>query len=155
MRNWVMMVISYIVMVVLNALWSTGNINGQSQEEISNKLNVLFTSDGYVFSIWGLIYLLVAVWLVIQYKRIGTEQGASNAVVFLFIGICVLNVLWLLMWYYEIFVLAQVMMFALLINLIVLYMRYPIGDKSFGGRLPFPFYMGGFLSRRLRIYAIH
>lgn len=142
MLNWLIMFIAYVIMIIMNVLGATGNINGQSQQEISDKLNVLFTPDSYVFSIWGLIYLLVALWLFIQFRQIRKQQGVPANVAFLFIGTCLFNILWLLAWHYEVFAVAQVMMFALLINLLILYMKYPISDASFGGRLPFSFYTG-------------
>lgn len=142
MKNWILMVVAFIVMIGVNALGSTGHINGQSQQEISDRINVLFTPDGYVFSIWSVIYVLVAVWLIIQFLRVRKQRVLPSQFAYLFIGTCMLNILWLITWHYEIFWLAQLMMFALLINLIVLYMKYPKGDKSFGGRLPFSFYTG-------------
>lgn len=142
MKNWILMVIFFAVMIGVNALGGTGHINGQSQQEISDRLTVLFTPDGYVFSIWGLIYVLVGIWLIIQLLRVGKHEELSQRKVYLFLGTCVFNVLWLLTWHYEIFWLAQLMMIALLINLIVLYMAYPKGDKHFGGRLPFSLYLG-------------
>lgn len=142
MKNWLLMLISYVVMVFINALGASGHINGQTQAEISNKLDVLFTPDSYVFSIWGLIYFLLAIWLIIQFKRRNTSVKTLQRIVTLFVATCLFNVLWLITWHYEIFVVAQLMMFALLITLIFLYTTYPKGDKSFGGRLPFSFYTG-------------
>ena len=120
MKKWLFMVVAYIIMIIVNALATTGNINGQSPQEISDKLIVLFTPDSYVFSIWGLIYLLVALWLIIQFSRIGKSNELPETMVTLFIGTCLFNVLWLFTWHYEIFVVAQLMMFALLINLLIL-----------------------------------
>lgn len=142
MKKWLGMFIAFLIMIAVNALGSMGSINGQSQSEISNKLDVLFTPAGYVFSIWGLIYLLVLIWLVIQFTRKNSEEKLPKNIVVLFILTCVFNILWLLTWHYELFIVAQIMMFLLLITLIVLYMRYPAGNKRFGGRLPFSLYTG-------------
>ncbi|MBQ0139907.1 MAG: tryptophan-rich sensory protein [Kurthia sp.] len=142
MKRWVTMLIAFIIMLVVNGLGSMGYINGQSQSEISNKLDVLFTPAGYVFSIWGLIYILVLIWLIIQFTRRNSLEKLPQSVVILFILTCVFNILWLLMWHYEIFVVAQIMMFLLLLTLIILYMKYPKGNNGFGGRLPFSLYTG-------------
>ena len=142
MKHWGIMVIAFIIMLIINGLGSAGYINGQSQAEISNKLDVLFTPDGYVFSIWGLIYLLLIIWLFIQYRRFNTSNQTPSSIVYLFLATCLLNVAWLFTWHYEQFVIAQIMMFLLLFTLLILYMRYPKNDKSFGGRLPFSLYTG-------------
>ena len=142
MNNWIVMVVAFIVMLIVNGLGSAGYINGQSQAEISDKLDVLFTPDGYVFSIWGLIYFLVAIWLLVQYRRLKNSDPTPSKIVYLFVATCVFNVLWLLTWHYERFAIAQVMMFALLLSLLILYMNYTKADYSFGGRLPFSFYTG-------------
>lgn len=142
MKRWLSMLIAFLIMIVVNALGSAGYINGQSQSEISNKLDVLFTPAGYVFSIWGLIYFLVLVWLIIQFWRRDFKEKLPQSIVTLFILTCIFNILWLLTWHYELFAIAQVMMFLLLITLIILYMKYPKGDMHFGGRLPFSFYTG-------------
>lgn len=142
MKRWLGMMIAFLVMIAVNALGSAGKINGQSQSEISNKLDVLFTPDGYVFSIWGLIYFLVLIWLIIQFARRDSLERLPNSSVTLFIVTCIFNILWLLTWHFELFAIAQIMMFLLLITLIILYMKYPKGDKKFGGRLPFSLYTG-------------
>ena len=142
MKNWALMCIAFVLMLVVNVLGATGNINGQSQADISDKLNVLFTPDGYVFSIWAVIYALLAIWLFVQFTRKDTTQETPYNIVTLFVATCLFNIAWLLTWHYEWFAVAQLMMFVLLITLLILYMKYPKGDKSFGGRLPFSFYTG-------------
>lgn len=56
MNRYVWMTVTFIIMIVTNALANILPINGQRTGEISDALNVLFTPAGYVFSIWGLIY---------------------------------------------------------------------------------------------------
>ena len=45
------------VTLVLNTLATTLPLGGRTTAEISDSFNVLFVPAGYVFSIWGLIYL--------------------------------------------------------------------------------------------------
>lgn len=137
-----MMIIAYVAMVTTNVLSNTLPINGQTTAEISDKLTVLFTPAGYVFSIWGIIYVLLAIWLFLQVKNRYTEQAASNTVSYLFVVSCVFNIIWLLSWHYEYFALSIVVMLLLLITLIALYKQYSTADSRFGGRFPFSFYLG-------------
>lgn len=142
MRNLLLMGIAFIAMVTVNILSNTLPINGQTIGEISDKLQVLFTPAGYVFSIWGLIYLLLAIWLFLQFKKRKTKDATPDKVAYLFIASCIFNIVWLLTWHYEYFAVALIIMFALLVTLIFLYKSYATTNNDFGGRLPFSFYLG-------------
>lgn len=58
------MYLSFFAMIAVNALANILPFNGMNTGEISNLYNVLFTPAGYVFSIWGVIYIAVFIWLV-------------------------------------------------------------------------------------------
>lgn len=132
--------ISYLVMVMINVLASTVGINGQKTGEISNQVDVLFVPAGYVFSIWGLIYVLLAIWLIQQFRSLASNEGATR--LGLFVATSFFNITWLLSWHYEFFTSSIVIMIGLLISLIFLYLSYPKGDYRFSGRLPFSIYLG-------------
>lgn len=132
--------ISYLAMVVVNILASTVGINGKETSEISNQVDVLFVPAGYVFSIWGLIYVLVAIWLTFQWNS--SQEHEEPARLGLFIVTCLFNIAWLLSWHYEFYTSSIVIMIGLLFSLIFLYESYPKGDARFAGRLPFSIYLG-------------
>ena len=50
-------VLGTIAVIVVNALASALPLNGQTTGEISDRFDVYFVPAGYVFSIWGLIYV--------------------------------------------------------------------------------------------------
>lgn len=139
MNNRIIMTIAFIAMLIVNGLATAGVLNGKTTSEISNSQNVLFTPEGYVFSIWGVIYLLVAVWLFLQFKN---EENLTPKIANLFIVSSILNVFWLVTFHYEWFALSQIVMLVLLIVLILLYKQYSVEDDRFGGRLPFSIYLG-------------
>ena len=142
MKNLVLMIIAYLAMVTVNILSNSLPINGQTTQEISDKQTVLFTPAGYVFSIWILIYALLGIWLLLQYRNRNTKQATSEQIANLFILSCVYNISWLLSWHYEFFAVSVVIMISLLITLILLYKNYSIDNFSFSGRLPFSIYLG-------------
>lgn len=86
--NW----IAYIVMVLVNVLANVIPIGGMTTGEISARLDVLFTPAGYVFSIWGLIYTLLAIWLIrqipVKRRHLPIYKNTST----LFILSCILSV---------------------------------------------------------------
>ncbi|WP_054754675.1 hypothetical protein [Piscibacillus salipiscarius] len=52
------------LVLFINYLSFSLPINGQTTGEISNQINVLLTPAGYVFSIWGLIYVMLGLWII-------------------------------------------------------------------------------------------
>lgn len=80
MNRYGWMTVTFFIMVGINALANARPLNGQRTGEISDSLNVLFTPAGYVFSIWSLIYLLVFIWLIMQWIR--KETTTLQAVLF-------------------------------------------------------------------------
>lgn len=132
--------IAFIAMIVVNFLSNYLPINGQTTAEISNRIEVLFTPAGYVFSIWGLIYFLVLVWLIMQYKSIKNNEFSSQIGV-LFIFSCLFNIAWLFSWHYEQFALSVLFMILLLVTLILIYVKYPNTAQGLPERLPFSFYL--------------
>ena len=51
--------ISVIITIAFTYYTQTGEINGKTIGEMSDKYSNLFTPAGYAFSIWGIIYLLL------------------------------------------------------------------------------------------------
>ena len=143
MKNWIIMQLAYIAMVIVNILSNTLPFNGQTAYEISNRIDVLITPASYVFSIWGVIYGLLAIWLYLLWKKYKTMNTESySKLTILFVLSCVLNISWLFSFHYEKFILSVLVIIALLIVLITIYLMFPVGDKRFSGRLPFSIYLG-------------
>ena len=133
--------ISYLAMVVVNILASTVGINGKKTNEISDQVDVLFVPAGYVFSIWGLIYVLLAIWLILHFRSSQVHEEPPTRMG-LFVVTCLFNIAWLLSWHYGFYTSSIVIMIGLLMSLIFLYESYSKGDTHFSGRLPFSIYLG-------------
>ncbi|TGB01386.1 TspO/MBR family protein [Halobacillus salinus] len=135
-------IIAYIIVLTVNALANILPLNGQTTGEISNKINVLFTPAAYVFSIWGLIYLLLGIWIVRQIPKSRRNKMVYRNTRTLFVISCLLNSLWIFMWHYEFFAVSVLVMLGLLGTLIRLYVQLKEWDASFFDRLPFSVYLG-------------
>ena len=59
----IIMTLSLIAVILINAAANIMPLNGKTTGEIANRLPVLFTPANYVFFIWPVIYLLLAYWL--------------------------------------------------------------------------------------------
>lgn len=140
MALYAVMWVALITMIVVNVLANVLPINGQTTAEISNRLDVVFTPAGYVFSIWSLIYLLLIIWLILVYKKMKGNQF-NTKIGTLFIASCIFNMAWILSWHYEQFVLSIVVMVILLITLILIYLQYKNNQTSFSERFPFSYYL--------------
>ena len=110
-------------MIAMNVLANALPLNGQATGEISDRFAVLFVPAGYVFSIWGLIYLGIIVYAVYQVLPRQRDNPRLQRIGYLFALSCAANVAWLWLWHYEQFTLTLVAMFSLLGLLIAIYTR--------------------------------
>jgi benzodiazapine receptor len=141
-------VLAFAVTVIVNALASSLALNGRTTAEVSDLYFTLVTPAGYVFSIWGVIYVLLLIFAVFQALPSQREKPFLQQINVLFILSSVFNVSWLFLWHYDQIVLSVVLMFALLATLIAIYLRLGIGktsatlkEKAFV-HLPFSVYLG-------------
>jgi hypothetical protein len=141
-------VLATLMVIVLNVLASALPLNGQTTGEISDRFDVYFVPAGYVFSIWGLIYLALIAFAVYQALPAQRDNPRLRRVGYLYALSCVANVAWLLLWHYEFFELTLVAMVALLLLLITIYLRLGIGRNRVSNaekwlvRVPFSIYLG-------------
>ena len=138
--------------LTINALANILPINGVTTGEVSDSFPSLFTPAGYVFSIWGLIYLLLAVFVVYQALPAQKDSPRLERLGYWFAASCAFNVAWLLAWHYGAIGLSQLLMLGLLGSLIMCYLKLGIGQRevsrrvsrteALAVRLPFSVYLG-------------
>lgn len=137
-----------IVTIVFNGLANALPLNGQNTGQISDRFQVYFVPAGYVFSIWGLIYLSLLAFAVYQVLPAQRENLRLQRIGYLFALSCVANMAWLFLWHYEYFVLTVVVMLTLLLLLITIYLRLQIGRvqvalvEQWCVNIPFSIYLG-------------
>jgi len=105
-------------MVYMNYLANSLPINGKTTGQLSDAYPNLFVPSGITFSIWGIIYLLLAVYCVVQFLPASKEMAIKIS--WLFIISCVLNGLWIVAWHYQKLPLSLLIMIGLLISLIMI-----------------------------------
>jgi hypothetical protein len=136
-------------MVIVNGLAGSTTILGdKNTAQISDVNPTLITPAGYVFSIWGVIYILLGIFVVFQALPSGVEEDCQRRVGLLFVLSSLLNIVWLFLWQFEYLSLSVVLMFLLLATLILTYMRLRIGKSAVSLReklavhMPFSVYLG-------------
>lgn len=144
-----MNILAFVLTVLVNGLaGSTTLLGGKSTADISDMYPTLITPAGYVFSIWGVIYILLGIFVVFQ--ALPSEKGKDyqNRIGWLFVLSSLLNIFWLFLWQYEYLSLSVVLMFLFLATLIAIYLRLNIGKSAVSLReklavhLPFSVYLG-------------
>jgi len=141
-------VLAVLVTIAINGLANALPLNGLNTGEISDRFKVYFVPAGYVFSIWGLIYLALIGFAIYQALPAQRENPHLRRIGYLFALSCVANIVWLFLWHYEVFPLTIVAMLALLALLIAIYLRLGIGRTRVSTaerwlvHVPFSIYLG-------------
>lgn len=147
LRQWAV-VLATLVTLVVNTLANALPLNGLSTGAVSDQFSVYFVPAGYVFSIWGLIYLLLIGYTVYQALPAQRSDPALRKIGWIYVIGAVANSAWIFFWHYQLFPLTVVMMLVLLVSLILIYMRLGIGrtrtdaSERWLVRLPFSVYLG-------------
>nr|MBC7244683.1 tryptophan-rich sensory protein [Chloroflexota bacterium] len=140
--------LALLAMVIINGLANALPLNGQTTGEISDRFRVYFVPAGYVFSIWGLIYLGLLGFVVYQLLPAQRDNRRLARVGYWFVLSCLANAVWILLWHYEFFPLTVAVMLILLISLIAIYLRLDIGHERIATAekwlvdIPFSIYLG-------------
>ncbi|MCF0069831.1 tryptophan-rich sensory protein [Dyadobacter sp. CY261] len=119
-------ILALIVTIVINYLSNTGFFNNSTMASVSARYGNLFTPAGYAFSIWGLIYLLLAAFVIYQARGISGKQEVPEVVAkigWLFVISCAANSAWVLAWLYDFTGLSVFIMIALLSSLWLIVVR--------------------------------
>lgn len=127
----ILVVVSVIATIIVNGLANALPINGQGTGEISDSFDVLFVPAGYVFSIWGLIYLGLVAYAIYQVLPAQRNNPRLRSIDIPFYVASLANITWIFLWHYEQFALSMVVMLILLASLIVIYLRLGIGRTAF------------------------
>lgn len=153
MKNKTLSVINiflYLGMILVNALANALPINGMTTGELSDNYPNLFVPAGITFSIWGVIYFLLLVFVVYQAAAVFGKKNrfALNTKQNLVFSLtCILNAAWIITWHYQLILWSVVVMIALLLSLISLYnslynIDIPSGMGKFAFRVSTGIYLG-------------
>ncbi|QWC00064.1 tryptophan-rich sensory protein [Mycoplasmatota bacterium] len=119
-------VLTFILMIFMNYLANALPLGGNTTGDISGKYPTLFTPAGYTFSIWGLIYLLITIFVVMIFVNVDqTITKNANLILILFSVVNIFNILWLWSWHHDKILLSTILMLALLLSLLFLLTQVP------------------------------
>lgn len=107
-------ILTVILALVVNILSNALPLNGQNTGEISDRFKVFFVPAGYVFSIWGIIYIGWIAFAVYQALPAQRANPRLRRLGYLFALSNLLNAAWLFCWHYNLFGLSVLVMLGLL-----------------------------------------
>lgn len=118
--------LSVLLALGVNILAAALPLNGQNTGEISDRFEVYFVPAGYVFSIWGIIYIGWIAFTIFQLQPSQKENPRLRQLGYLFALSNIANAAWLFCWHYNQFGLSVLVMLALLGLLIASYLRLDV-----------------------------
>lgn len=140
--------LSVVLALTINILASTLPLNGQDTGEISDRFKVFFVPAGYVFAIWGVVYLGWIAFTIYQFLPAQKNNPRLQKLGYWFALSGVFNAFWLFCWHYNQFDLSVLVMLALLGTLIVSYLKLDVGRTAISTAerwsvdIPFSVYLG-------------
>ena len=142
----VLNVAAYALVITINALANALPINGITSGAVSDRYPTFVTPAGYVFTIWGVIYALLAFFVGWQALPVQRDDRRMQRLGLAFAASCACNAAWLFAWHHLQIELAWALIVALLVTLIACYerLRGPVGSRVewLAVRLPFSIYLG-------------
>lgn len=112
---------AFLAMVTVNLLANIIPIGIGNTGEVSGKYANLFTPAPFTFSIWGVIYLLMLIFVLYQWGLFDSNANSSKirkSIGPWFVISCILNIGWIFAWHYDVIWLSAVLIAALLLSLI-------------------------------------
>jgi hypothetical protein len=137
-----------LITIAINVLADALPINGLNTGKISDSFHVYFVPAGYVFAIWGIIYIGLIAYAVYQALPSQRENPRLQATGWWVILGGLANSMWIFLWHYEQFVGTLGAMLVLLATLIAVYQQLGMGKmkvsagETWAVRVPFSIYLG-------------
>jgi putative solute:sodium symporter small subunit len=121
--------------ILLNALANIIPFNSVTTGEVADNFLNYFTPMGYVFAIWGAIYVLLLIFVFYQIRANQVNEEYLGKIGFLYLIGAILNVTWLLVFHYSygndaLLVWTEPLIVGLLVVLLITYVRLEIGVKE-------------------------
>jgi len=140
--------VSFLIMIAVNALANIIPLNGYTTGEVSDLYQNLFAPAPITFAIWGLIYILLAAYVIYQlfFRKKDFATELYEKIGFYFTLSCIANIAWIFLWHYLNIGFSVIFMIVLLVCLIAI---YTVIDKSSVSlkhkavlKIPFSVYFG-------------
>jgi hypothetical protein len=142
-RQW-MTILATLATITVNVLANTLPINGLNTGDISDRFDIYFVPAGYVFSIWGVIYIGWLVYSIFQALPSQAENPILKKIAPWYWISSLGNIAWIFLWHYEVFTFTLLFMALILVSLLVINraLAEAQGQTKWYVKLPFSLYLG-------------
>lgn len=146
--------VAFIATLVMNSLSNSLPLNGRTPAQLSELYPNLFVPAGVTFSIWGIIYSWLLVFIIWQVGALFSAKHLTKVAPIIdklswyFVITCILNVAWLFAWHWQLLWVSVVVMCTLLYSLISLNIEIGTGFSKINStekwliHAPFGIYLG-------------
>lgn len=137
-------ILATVATIVVNVLANVLPLNGLNTGEISDRFDIYFVPAGYVFSIWGLIYLGMLAYTIFQALPSQAENPTLKKIAPWYWISSLGNIAWIFLWHYEVFPFTLLFMVMILVSLLVINraLAGSTGQTKWYAKLPFSVYLG-------------
>jgi hypothetical protein len=141
-------IVVILATITINILANALPINGLNTGQVSDSFSVYFVPAGYVFSIWGIIYIGLIAYAIYQALPAQKDNPRMQSTGWWVVLGGLANSIWIFLWHYQQFVATLGAMLILLATLIAVYFGLRAGQKKVSraetwmARVPFSIYLG-------------
>jgi len=131
-RSWTWPLINLIgllIVVLVNVLANLLPFNERTTADVVNRDPVPFQPAGWVFGIWGLIYILLGVFVLYGLLPAGRRNRRLQQISPIFLITNIANITWLVLWHWERFAASLAVMGVLLVTLIAIYIAVRVRNR--------------------------
>ena len=143
-----LVLLATLATITINALANILRYNNMGTGEVSAYYDNLFVPAGYVFAIWGVIYIALLLYSIYQVLPAQADNPTLKAIAPAYIVSAVANCIWLLLWHYLQIRFTIVFMAVILVSLLLIYLRLNVGKSHVSNAMrwmvhvPFSIYLG-------------
>lgn len=148
MTTQILVAVATVLTIAVNIAATALPINGVTTAELSDEFSVFFIPAGYVFSIWGLIYLGLIAYMVYQFLPAQRKSPMLMKIAPWYLISSGANIAWILFWHHRQVEYSLACMLVLLVSLIQIYNILKIGKvkstmtRNWTVNIPFSLYLG-------------
>ncbi len=147
-------IIAFVVVLVVNTLANSLPLNGHTPGQLSDMYPNLFVPAGVTFSIWGVIYTWLLVFILVQVVALFSKAVSQKVFPWVerlgnyFVLSSLLNIAWLFAWHWQLMGLSVLIMLCLLATLLHQSIAIGIGNAKYNTQekwlvhAPFGIYLG-------------
>ena len=127
--------VAFLIVLVMNFLIDKLPVNGVYTAQVSDSYPNLFTPSGYVFAIWGVIYLMALLFVAYQIRPSQMSSPYIGKIGWLYLGSALLNSSWLIVFHYSygiplLYLVSTALLVLLIVDLATIYRRLDIGGSE-------------------------